>query len=122
MRSLYNDFLVDNTPMLDPDEGIEISFSDLDSEDSGRDESGFMHRTVVREKVKTWSFSYAILTAEDYAYIKALFAGKATFQVSYTDETGNACNTTAYCSKSSITVHNPRTGVYKNLKFNIIEC
>lgn len=122
MRKPYSGFLIDGVPILDPDEGVEVSRSDLDSEDSGRDESGFMHRTVVREKVKTWAFSYAVLTADEYASIMDLFSGKPTFQVTYVDEKGNSKQTMAYCSKNSVTVHNHRTGLYKNLKFNIIEC
>ena len=37
--------------MLAPDEGVEMSFEDLDSADAGRDEAGYMHRSVVRYKV-----------------------------------------------------------------------
>lgn len=50
-----------------------------------------------------------------------LFHGKETFTFSYTED-GEMKNCTAYCSKVSIVLHNKATGVYKNLKFNIIEC
>lgn len=122
MRSYDNDWLIDDQPMLSPDQGVEISENDLDSEDSGRDESGIMHRFPVRERVHTWAFSYAVLTAEEYQYIKSLFAGKPTFTFSYRDDDGEMKQCTAYCSKTSITLHNSKTGIYKNLKVNIIEC
>lgn len=109
-------------PMLAPDAGVEISFSDLDSEDSGRDEGGFMHRSVIRERVRTWGFSYAVLTAEEYRYIDALFRGKSTFPFRFRGLDGREETVQAYCSKGSITLYNQRAGVYKNLKFNIIEC
>ena len=43
-------FLLDGKPIVAPDEDVEMSFEDLDSAQSGRDESGFMHRIRVREK------------------------------------------------------------------------
>lgn len=111
------DFYIDDQPMLDCAEDVDWSFSDLDSSDSGRDESGVMHREVVREKVGTWSFQYPILDEEDYAYLLGLLAGKPTFTFRHP---GGSC--TAYCSKYGVVVHNRRLGLYKNMKFNIIEC
>lgn len=122
MRNYDFEYLVDNRPMLIPDTGVEISFSDLDSEDSGRDEAGFMHREVLRERVRTWSFSYAILTHEDYRYLMDLFAGKPTFIFKLRGLDGRPEEVQAYCSKGSISLYNRLTGLYKNMKFNIIEC
>lgn len=122
MRLFDYDFQIDNTPILMPDEGVEISKSDLDSEDSGRDESGVMHRQVVREKVVTLNLVYAVLTREEYQYMESLFQGKPTFTVTYLDLNGRVAEMTAYCSKLSISLHNARTGVYRNLKFSIVEC
>ncbi len=122
MRNYDYDYQIDKNPMLVPDAGVEISFSDLDGEDSGRDEAGFMHRTVLRERVRTWSFSYAVLTAEEYRYLDALFRGKPTFTFAFRGLDGHPTECQAYCSKGSITLYNQRTGLYKNMKFNIIEC
>ena len=117
-----NDFTIDGSPMLGTAEEQELSFSDLDSSDSGRDEAGFMHREVVREKVGTWNFQYPILDKEDYHYLRTLLQGKPSFAFGYLDEDGTRHITTAYCSKYGIVVKNRRTGTFKNLKFNIIEC
>lgn len=116
-------FAVDGTALLTPDMDMNVAESDLDEEDSGRDESQFMHRFVAREGVKTWSFSYALLDGEDLAYIKALFKGRHSFTFSYEDN-GQLATTTAYCSKRSYKkCRGPNTrGIYKDLKFNIIEC
>lgn len=122
IRSYDTEYLVDGVPLLIPDGDVEISMSDLDSEDSGRDESGFMYRFVAREKVRTWSFSYFALDTEDFRYLQNLFAGKPSFTFQYRGEDGHAASCTAYCSKSSIVLHNRKTGLYKNMKFNIIEC
>ena len=117
-----NDFTIDGSPMLGTAEEQELSFSDLDSSDSGRDEAGYMHRDVVREKVGTWSFNYPFLDKEDYHYLRTLLQGKSSFTFGYLDEDGTRRTTTAYCSKYGIVVKNRTAGTYKNLKFNIIEC
>lgn len=117
-----NTFLVDGKPILAPDTGMELSYQDLDSEDAGRDESGFMHRAVLREKVTTWGLEYAFLTEGEYRYLLSLFAGKPTFTVTYQSLEGLAVQTQAYCSTVSAALKNRAAGVYQNLKFNIIEC
>lgn len=121
IRAYDTAYKVDGKSLLSPDAGVEISSSDLDSSDSGRDESGAMHRFVVREKVRTFGFSYAVLDSEDYAYLMGLFSGKSTFTFTF-PENGAAKTCAAYCSKASVVLHSSRTGLYKNLKFNIIEC
>ena len=52
MRSLFYDFQINGKPILAPDADIQIEYNDLDSADSGRDETGFLHRSVVRSKVR----------------------------------------------------------------------
>jgi len=54
--------------------------------------------------------------------MRLLFAGKSEFYFTHRDLDGNLVDTRAYCSNESITYHNARLGLYKNLKFNIIEC
>ena len=78
--TLTNLFQIDGKPLYAPDCDIEPSYSDLDSSDSGRDEAGYMHREVVREKVATWPIVYSCLTDDEYKYTIGLFAGKSTFQ------------------------------------------
>ncbi len=124
MRQKVDFYQVDGQPMPAPDEEPEFSFSDLDASDSGRDESGVMHRIVVREKVGTWSFSYAHLSDEDLAYLRNLFAGKAQFTFTHpvfgSSNATESC--TAYMSQYSAVWKNQRTGQWRNFKFNIIQC
>lgn len=124
MRQKVDFYQVDGQPMPAPDEEPEFSFSDLDASDSGRDESGVMHRIVVREKVGTWSFSYAHLSDEDLAYLRNLFAGKAQFTFTHpvfgSSNATESC--TAYMSQCSALWKNQRTGQWRNFKFNIIQC
>ena len=124
MRAKVDFYQVDGAPLLAPDAEPEFSFADLDAADSGRDESGVMHRVVVREKVGTWSFSYAHLSDGELAYLRGLFAGKAQFSFTHpVFGNSNATETcTAYMSQCSAVWKNQRTGDWRNFKFNIIQC
>ena len=119
---LFDDYRIDGKALPAPDADVEMSFNDLDDGNAGRDESGVMHRIVVRRRVGSWNFSYSSLTKETYRYIRSLFAGKDTFTFSYRDSEGKMQQVTAYCSGDSVTYHNARLGLYKNLKFSVIEC
>lgn len=120
--TFFEDYKIDGEPMLVPDQDVSLSYADLDSSDSGRDESGVMHRIVVRHRVATFGFNYSELTAEEYKYMRSLLDGKTDFLFTYRDLNGYLVETRAYCSNDSITYHNAKLGLYKNLKFNIIEC
>lgn len=121
-RDFCYEYLVDGQPLLTPDMNVNITENDLDSESSGRDQGGYMHRFIIRSGIKTFEFVYAVLDAEDYIYIQSLFNGKADFTFEYRNPDGSVTTTRAYSSKRSITLRNYATGEYKNLKFNIIEC
>ena len=76
----------------------------------------------MREGVRKCALQYGGLTRDEYLYMKSLFAGKSEFEVKYRDHDGYESVFTAYHSNHSITVHNARTGEYKNYNPNIIEC
>lgn len=118
----FEDYTVNGDPILVPDADADISENDVDDEGSGRDETGYMHRIVLREKVKKWVFKYSRLTREEYGYMKSLFKDKPTFTFGYVDEDGQTQTTTAYCSSNSAVLHNAREGIYKNFSISIIEC
>lgn len=117
-------FYINGEPMVQPDEEPTFSFEDLDSSDSGRDESGVMHRFMIRAKVGSWSFSYAYLTEAEKQYMENLFGEDSTFLFTRPDRVNSdkMITTECYRSKYSISWKNARTGLWKNYKFNIIEC
>ena len=121
-RNYYFDFLIDKQPILVPDADLTWEYNDLDSDETGRDEAGVMHRIVLREGVRKCALQYESLTREEYQYMRSLFAGKSQFEVEYRDHDGQVSRFTAYQSNHSITVHNAKTGEYKNYKPSIIEC
>lgn len=124
MREKTNLFQINGQPMLAPDEGIGFSYEDLDDSTSGRDEGGYMHRFVLRHKVGSWSFSYSNLSEEEKAYTESLFPDSGTFSFTRPDRrnSGRTITTECYRSKYSLSWYNAITGLWKNYKFNIIEC
>lgn len=124
MRSKVDFYQVDGVPMLVPDGEPGFSFADLDAADSGRDESGVMHRMLVREKVGSWDFTYDYLTDEELTYLRDLFAGKAQFSFTHPvlGSSGETESCTAYMSQCSAVWKNRRTGLWRNFTFTIIQC
>lgn len=117
-------YKINGKPMPVPDEGVEMSFEDLDDAQSGRDASGFMHRIVVRNKVGVWNFSYSHLTQQEYAYLLSILptGGSFTFTHPSQEDSGISQDTSAYLSKYGIVWHSAQTNTYRNLKFSIIQC
>ncbi len=124
MRKQTALFLIDGKPMLAPDWDVEVSRQDIDAADSGRDESGFLHRVVVRRDVGKWTFTYFHLTAQEYSYMESLFAGKDNFQFTYPayTELNVPLSTTAYRSKHGIAWRCAVTGDIRDYQFSILEC
>ena len=122
MRELYFELLIDGAPILTPDADVEMEFNDLDAAESGRDEGGVMHRIVLRRGVRKLKLRYGTLTREEYRYMASLFAGKATFTVTCRDPEGQPVTFRAYHSGHGITLHNARTGLYRDYTPTIIEC
>ena len=110
-------FTIDGNPLPVPDADVAMSFEDLDAPQSGRDESGFMHRLPVRRKVGVWEFCYSHLSGETYRYLKSILPTGGSFR--FCSPEGE---TEAYLSRYSVVWHSARTDTYRNLKFSIIEC
>lgn len=124
MRAKTEFFKINGVPMLAPDEEVAVSFEDLDAADAGRDESGFMHRIVVRYKVGSWTFTYAHLTEEEKQYMERLFPESDTFLFQHPSrhDAAKAEETICYRSKYGINWKNARTGLWSGYSFSIIEC
>ena len=122
MRETTNLFLINGSPMLVPDADVQVSYEDLDAADAGRDESGVMHRVMVRSKVGSWTFSYAYLTEEEKNYMESLFANLVTFTRPNTLDSSQQVASTCYRSKYGLSWRNARTGLWSGYSFRIIEC
>lgn len=118
---LFEDFTIDGNPIIVPDANVGISRNDLDSEGSGRDEQGYMHRIVLRKGVRKWSFHYSSLKKEEYDYMVSILNASDEFVFGF--KNGEEMETTlAYSSSNDAALYNATKGIYKNFSFNIIEC
>jgi len=124
MRATTELFKVNGMPLLLPDEEITVSYEDMDGPDAGRDESGVMHRKLVRSKVAAWKFSYSSLTEAEKQYMEQLFGDGATFSFTHPSRLCAQTPETTKCYRSqySITWKNARTGLWSNYSFRIIQC
>ena len=124
MRATTELFQINGVPMLVPDADVTVSYEDLDASDAGRDESGYMHRIVVRHKVGRWKFEYAHLTEEEKQYMERLFPEAGTFQFRHPGRQDASTSevTTCYRSKYTVSWRNAKTGLWRGYGFSIIEC
>lgn len=124
MKPKTDKFKINDQSMLAPDAEVGFSYEDLDTDDSGRDEGGYMHRVVARYKVGKWSFSYSNITEAERAHLESLFPDKPTFTFTHPDrlDATKLVESTCYRSKYSISWFNAKLGVWKNYGFSIIEC
>lgn len=121
MRSFTESFAVNGKPMLAPDEGVQISYEDIDGAAAGRDQRGFMHRRMVRSKVPNWTFTYAGLTEEERQYTESLFGNDAVFTFTHPDRlTGEPVQTDCYRSKCAISWRSAVTGLWSGYSFTVI--
>ena len=124
MRQTTELFTINGKPMLVPDEEVTVSYEDLDAEDSGRDETGVMHRIPLRYKVATWGFTYAHLTEEERQYLESLFPDAPTFVFGHPGrQDASVCElTVCYRSQYGIRWRSACTGLWSGCSFNIIQC
>ena len=123
MRPVTERFAVDGKPMLAPDEGVQMSFEDIDGAAAGRDQAGYMHRAMIRSKVPSWTFAYNHLTDEEKNYMESLFGDADSFLFTHPSRTdGSPAQTRCYRSKYGISWKSAARGLWSGYSFNIIEC
>lgn len=119
---LCNDFKINNSSFVAPDAEVSVQKKDLEASDTGKDESGYLHRFLLRRKLRTWSFNYTHLTQEEYEYMEKLLDASGTFTFTFPDDNGSAATCTAYCAGGAVAIRNIKTGIYSRYSFNIVEC
>lgn len=122
MRAFTDRFAVDGKPMLAPDEGVQISYEDIDGAAAGRDQQGVMHRAMVRCKVPSWTFSYQHITEEERQYMESLFGSGADFLFTHPARLDAAVSeqTRCYRSKCGIRWKSAVTGLWNGYGFTVI--
>ena len=124
MRKTTDLFQINGLPMLTPDASVSMGYEDLDDSASGRDELGYMHRSVVRYKVPYWEFTYSALTEEEKQYMESLFPDAPSFAFTHPGRLDCSLSEVSVCyrSKYAIQWRNARTGLWNGYAFRIIAC
>lgn len=120
--NLCEKFKIDGSPVVTPDENVGLSRSDVEASDTGKDESGVLHRYLLRSKVRKWNFKCSHISQEEYQYMEDLLSGKASFTFTFPQNDGTTGQCTAYCPSAAIAIRNLTTGQYSNYSFEIVEC
>lgn len=113
---------VDGVSLKDPST-YDITYKDLDSDNSYTSETGILNRDMIRANQHTLSVSWELLTADEMRTILKAVSGKSEFQLRYYDFYNMAYQTGRFYA-------NDRQGVGKrvrnvnglfSLSFNITE-
>ena len=121
-RKVHKNFLIDGRAILEPDCDVEIEKRDIEDEDSGEDEAGYMHPIIRRYGVRSVKLLYSVLSREEYRYMESLCEGKAKFRVDYWEDGCPPVRFDARRLKHTITCRNYKSGLRKNYSFVIDEC
>lgn len=112
---------VNADPIYIPDADIAVEFNSLASEDSGRDESGYMHIIWVRSNIRKVSLKYALMTESELEYMTSRMQGKE-FEFTFVD-VGGVHTMNAYTSNIQATLYTTFNGIniYKDISISVIE-
>lgn len=104
--------------LADPSE-LKVLQSDIDSQDSSRNEIGVLQRDRVRQGVYKLEVSWALLVGAAVETIKTAIA-PSSFSVVFPTSAGNVTKT-MYASDRSIEMVTTQTGTRWNVSFSLIE-
>ena len=118
---------IDGNPLPEPTEAAEIKFTDVESEDSGKDETGVYHREILRFGVLSCTSTYSHLSNEECAYLFRLLENKSTFRFTcpISSDSRNVEQTvtrTCYCTDHGAALQRLKAGVWRDAKLQIQEC
>lgn len=123
MRKFDEEFLIDDLPVLLPDEGVKIEPEDIFASESAQDESGYMHIIPLRSGVMKFTLNYRFLSLEEYQYMESLFRGKTTFNAQFRNLDGNSETRICYRPRMpNPALRNRKTGAYDGYTLTIKEC
>ncbi len=120
MRKTTGLFLIDGMEILVPDSDVELSVEDIVDSESGRDESGVLHRMLLRRRMPKWTFTYTDISQEEYAYMERLFEEKDSFNFNYPGIDGaEQMYARAYRTGYSVQFSNLSAGTISSYRFQI---
>lgn len=118
---------IDGQNLPEPTETAKINFSDIESSDSGADESGVYHREVLRFGVLSCTLTYGYLDNADCAYLLDLLKNKTTFEftcpaASSAADVTDTITRICYCANYGAALQRLQAGVWRDMELQIQEC
>ena len=122
--NLTQRYMIENTPVVVPNAGVQLRVSDIEAEESGRDESGYLHRVVLRAGLGTWVLRYRDMSQEEYAYMMALLPGAGSFLFTHPDKADPARSNVSRCCITDVQAgsHDALSGKSRELKITVTQC
>lgn len=115
------EWMVNDSHLYIPSNGIRVEHSNLAGSSSGRTEDGIMHIDWVRRDIRKVNLQWKVLTGTELKYILGLMQGKE-FVLTFKDQ-GMVQTMNAYSSESSYTYYSAALGedIYTDVSINAIE-
>ena len=115
------EWMVNNSPLYIPSNGIQIEHTNLAGSSSGRTEDGIMHIEWIRRDIRKVCLRWKVMTASQLDYILGLMQGKE-FALTFKDR-GRVYTMNAYSAESSYTYYSAALGedIYTDISINAIE-
>lgn len=111
---------IDGVNMPEP-ATFEVSYKDIDGQNTTRSESGFLQRDRVRSNVHTLALSWKALEGADAKTVLTAVS-PAKFTISFPDpKTGNTVSVTAYSGDKTAKASYAVGGLRWDISFNNIE-
>lgn len=112
---------VNDEPIYVPDAEIDIQHSNVASEDSGRDETGYMHIIWLRTDVLKVGLKYKLMTGDELKYMRERMQGKS-FSFTFANE-NTVTTIQGYTGEINATLYTRLNGVdiYKDVSINVVE-
>lgn len=115
MKAVTELFAIEGQGILVPDEDVTVTKTDVVGE-SLRDRNGTLHRSILRQGLTTWEFSYRVLTQQEREYMLGLLRRSPEFPFTH-PEGVSMC----YCKDISMDYHDASLGHWTNFRFRIEE-
>lgn len=114
-------WMVNSSPIYIPEVDVSVLHSHLAAEDSGRDESGYMHIQWLREDILKVGIKYSMMTGDELSYMRQLMQGKE-FYFTFPNENGTT-TFMGYTGEINATLYTRFNGVdiYRDVTINITE-
>ena len=121
MRELTDLFQINGSPIPVPDSRVVLRFADLEAPDSGLDESGTLHRFLLRSRVPGWELRYTLLRDDEMAYLMQLLSQGPDFRFTHPSLDGTV-TTVCYCPELELGWEDAAAGLWRDTVLRVKAC